>query len=233
MTGTASRDESSDSPGYAGPSGLDGTLTIQCFKSRPSIWTAPSNFTCSRSPWSQAPYTTDLRTCSSAQTSATVSRRSSGIAAIEGGSERSERVSPASVNGLHSAASADTTASPEGQGGARDSAGLTRVASPCTSSSGPCQGEGRRFEPGVPLQFARISGGCTPGSGFLLSQRKAKVAGSLGGEKRSWIRRVSSSSRRMPRQGREKRQSCVSSAGSRSPLSRIRILDTNFIIMLS
>src|SRR5882724_2747874 len=71
------------------------------------------------------------------------------------------------------------------------------------------------------------------GPGFLLPQRKAKVAGSLGGEKRSWIRRVSSSGRRMPRQGREKRQSCVSSAGSRSPLSRIRILDTNFIIMLS
>src|SRR3989475_10925283 len=154
MTVTASRDESSDSPGYAGPSGLDGTLTIQCFKSRPSIWTAPSNFTSARSPWSQAPYTTDLRICSSAQTSATVSRRSSGIAAIEGGSERSERVSPASVNGLHSAASADTTASPVGQVGARDSAGLTRVASPCTSSSGPCQGEGRRFEPGVPLHMA-------------------------------------------------------------------------------
>src|SRR5712664_4477137 len=152
MTVTASRDESSDSPGYAGPSGLDGTITSQCFKSRPSIWTAPSNFTYSRSPWSQAPYTTDLRICSSAQTSATVSRRSSGIAAIEGGSERSERVSPASVNGLHSAASADTTASSEGQGGARDSAGLPRVATPCTSSSGPCQGEGRRFEPGVPLQ---------------------------------------------------------------------------------
>jgi hypothetical protein len=34
MTVTASRDQSSDFPGYAGPSGLDGTLTIHCFKSR-------------------------------------------------------------------------------------------------------------------------------------------------------------------------------------------------------
>src|SRR2546426_6406614 len=85
-----------------------------------------------------------------------VSKRSSGIAAIDGGSERSERVSPASVNGLHPAASADTTASPEGQGGARSFRRLTRAASRCTSSSGPCQGEGRRFEPGVPLQIARI-----------------------------------------------------------------------------
>src|SRR5207248_8454505 len=93
------------------------------------------------------------RTCSSSQMSRTVSKRSSVIAAIDGGTERSERVSPASVNGLHPAASADTTASPEGQGGARDSAGLTRAASPCTSSSAPCQGEGRRFEPGVPLQI--------------------------------------------------------------------------------
>src|SRR4051812_10513179 len=51
---------------------------------------------------SQAPYTIDFRTCSSAQISATVSRRSSAIAARVGGSGRSERVSPASVDRLHS-----------------------------------------------------------------------------------------------------------------------------------
>src|SRR6266436_9513625 len=131
-------------------------------RSRPSTWIAPSNVTYPRSPRSHARYTTDFRICSSAQMSAIVSRRSSAIAAIDGGGERSERVSPASVNGLHSVASAGTTGSREGQGGARDSAGLTRVASPCTSSSAPCQGEGRRFEPGVPLHMApeslRISG---------------------------------------------------------------------------
>jgi hypothetical protein len=79
--------------------------------------------------------------------SPTVSRRSSAIAAIDGGSEHSEWVSPASVNGVHLAASADTSGASEGKGGARDSAGLTRVASSCTSSGAPCQGEGRRFDP--------------------------------------------------------------------------------------
>jgi hypothetical protein len=73
--------------------------------------------------------------------SATVSRRSSAITAIDAGGERSERVSPASVNGLHSVASAGTTASREGRGDARDSVGLTRVASTCTSSSVPWQGD--------------------------------------------------------------------------------------------
>jgi len=109
--------------------------------SRPSTWTAPSNFTYPRSPRSHARYTTDFGICSSAQMSATVSRRSSAITAIDAGGERSERVSPASVNGLHSVASAGTTASREGRGDARDFVGLTRVASTCTSSSGPWQGD--------------------------------------------------------------------------------------------
>src|SRR5882724_6818711 len=69
--------------------------------------------------------------------------------------------------GLHFGASADKTGELGGCETGSDSNGLTPVASPYTPSSGPCQGEGRRFEPGVPLQFARISGGCTPGSGFL------------------------------------------------------------------
>jgi hypothetical protein len=129
-----------------------GTLTIQRFRSRPSTRTAPSNFTYSSSPRSQASYTIDFFTCSSAQISATVSRRSSAIAAMVGGSGRSERVSPGSVDRLHSGASADKSGGVEGQGGARDSAGLPPFASACRSSERSCQGEGRRFEPGVPLQ---------------------------------------------------------------------------------
>ena len=70
-----------------------------------------------------------------------VGDRKQAVAAIDGGGERSERVSPASVNGLHSVASAGTTASREGRGDARDSVGLTRVASTCTSSSVPWQGD--------------------------------------------------------------------------------------------
>jgi hypothetical protein len=53
---------------------------------------------------------------------------------------------------VHFVASTDTTGSALGSGSAQDSARLTRVASPCTSAEGPCQGEGRRFKPGVPLQ---------------------------------------------------------------------------------
>ena len=62
-------------------------------------------------------------------------------------------VSLASVNGVHSAASANKTGSRAVGKTGSDSACLTSFASPCTSSSGPCQGEGRRFEPGVPLQI--------------------------------------------------------------------------------
>jgi len=138
---------------YVNCGGLDRTLSTQRFRSRPSTWIAPSNVTYPRSPRSHARYTTDFRICSSAQMSAIVSRRSSAITAIDGRGERSERVSPASVNGVHSVASAGKIASREGRGDARDSVGLTRVASTCRSSSGPCQGEGRRFEPGVPLQI--------------------------------------------------------------------------------
>ncbi len=58
-----------------------------------------------------------------------VGDRKQAVAAIDGGGERSERVSPAALDGLHSVASAGTTASWEGRRDARDSEGFTRVAS--------------------------------------------------------------------------------------------------------
>src|ERR1700682_488378 len=113
------------------------------------------------SPRSQAAYTTDLGACSSVAISATVKRRSSGMlpTSVPG---TKVSVSPASVESVHFAASACTTAVLAGAASVSDSNDLTPVASRCTSSSAPCQGEGRRFEPGVPLHMApeslRISG---------------------------------------------------------------------------
>src|SRR5438128_806895 len=80
----------------------------------------------------------------------------------EPGTAAESGVSPASVAPLIPSASACTTAVLAGDASVSDSNDLTPVASRCTSSSAPCQGEGRRFEPGVPLHMApeslRIAG---------------------------------------------------------------------------
>ncbi len=99
-----SRSDDEHAASQVPPLNLDGTLELHV----PEIAAA-----------ARTVQTTAFRICISAQMSAIVSRRSSAIAAIDGCGERSERVSPASVNVLHSVASAGTTGSREGQGVAR------------------------------------------------------------------------------------------------------------------
>ncbi len=60
-------------------------------------------------------------------------------------------------------------------------------------------------------KLSRVSGGCMRGPGFLLPQRKAKVAGPLAPRKLLDSKKVSRVAERILVLVREKRQSCVSS----------------------
>src|SRR5258708_435790 len=92
------------------------------------------------------------------ETSEMVNRRSSWIApTTEPGTAPEGGVSPASVEPLIPAASVCTTAVLAGPASLSDSNGLTPVASPCISSSAPCQGEGLvRTRCSAPVAFEAV-----------------------------------------------------------------------------